>query len=135
MRENKPAEEVQRKKILIIDDHPFFRITIRRKLEEFGHEVYEAEDGFKGLSRAKEVLPDLIVIDYIMPGKDGLETCREMKKCPELKNVPLVMFTSESVKKVVVEAIKIGVRDFIAKTTGIDIIGAKIQRILETLCS
>lgn len=118
-------------KILVIDDHPYFGINIKYNLERFGCIVETAETGDQGIARARELLPDVILVDYIMPAKDGIQTCKEIKAIAALKDIPLVMFTSEAVPSVLNQAIQIGISDFIVKTSGIDIVVEKIEKILK----
>jgi len=123
-------QSLKGKKILVVDDHPFFRITIRKTLEALGCEMYEATDGYTAIDVAQAIEPDLVIVDYIMPGKDGIQTCKDLKAVGSLKQTHLVMFTDQSMKQVVIDAIKAGVKDFITKTAGMDVIVKKIEDIL-----
>lgn len=67
-------------RILIVDDEEAFRSMLRRKLEKENHDVLEASDGQAGIELAREAVPDLIVADLIMPGKEGIEMIIEFKK-------------------------------------------------------
>jgi len=82
----------QKPKILTIDDSPSNLLTLGTVLAE-NFEVYTATSGLQGIDLAKETLPDLILLDVIMPGMDGLETCRQLKAEPELKDIPLIFVT------------------------------------------
>jgi len=77
-------------KILLVDDEPDIRIITRRFLEKEGYEVLEAEDASSGMDLLEREKPDLVLLDVMMPGKDGWEMCREIKATWE---VPVVMFT------------------------------------------
>lgn len=66
--------------ILVIDDDTSIRGTVRRILERAGHEVREAEDGGTGLDEVERTVPDLVIIDLIMPGKEGIETILELRE-------------------------------------------------------
>jgi two-component system alkaline phosphatase synthesis response regulator PhoP len=82
-------------RILIIDDDLDLVETISMILDSSGFETATAYDGHEGLARAREIRPDLIVLDIIMPELDGYGVCRELKGDPELAGVPVVMLTSE----------------------------------------
>ncbi|MCD6413021.1 MAG: response regulator [Elusimicrobia bacterium] len=86
------------KKILLADDEPYIREVIRAMLEEEGkYEIFEAETGAQLIETAKQVVPDLIVADVIMPGLSGYRAVGQMRKDPRLENIP-VIFNSASIK-------------------------------------
>jgi len=121
-----------KKKIVVIDDHPYFGASLKYKLEkEGGFIVYTAPNGEEGIEMVKQFIPDLVVVDYVMPGMDGLHVCRAIKRIPALRKVILVMLTSEAVVSLVKEAVNAGVKDFIAKTTKIEIAIEKIKKALK----
>ena len=77
-------------RILVIDDDSLIRETLRRMLEGAGHEVAEAEDGAAGLKAVSAQRPDLVVTDIYMPGKEGIETIRELRQIvPGLKIIAM----------------------------------------------
>jgi len=124
-------EEKQIKgKILVIDDHPFFPSTLKYKFEKHGYEVFSAKDGANGIIIAKKVIPDVIFIDYIMPGMDGIETCKKLKQQKELEKTYLLLYTSEAYPKIVAEAVKAGAVDFVTKTTPFETILKKVENLL-----
>jgi two-component system, chemotaxis family, chemotaxis protein CheY len=75
-------------RILVIDDDPSLRRSMRKVLERSGHEVIEAEDGDKGMRLVREVPPDLVVTDLLMPEKEGIETIQELRA--EFPEIPIV---------------------------------------------
>lgn len=85
-------------KILLIDDDPDFVETTRLVLESKPYEVITASDGSEGIAKAKKDKPDLIILDIIMPVKDGFVAAEELKKDPELQKIPVIMLTSFSEK-------------------------------------
>jgi len=117
--------------ILIIDDHPFFAANLKYKLAQFGYKVISAENGLQGIIKAKNHHPDIILIDYIMPGIDGIETCRKIKEDEDLKDSDLILYTSESYANIVAQAIKAGAKDFITKTTPFEKIVKKLDALME----
>jgi two-component system, OmpR family, alkaline phosphatase synthesis response regulator PhoP len=86
------------KRILIVDDENFIRLLLRRTLEDFefeGVEIHVAEDGLTGLEAARSLRPDLLFLDLMMPGMDGLDVCTQIKADPELANVHVVILTAK----------------------------------------
>lgn len=85
-------------KILLVDDDPDFVTATRVVLESKPYEVIVAYDGDEGLKKAKEDRPDLIILDVIMPMKDGFMVCQQLKKDPQLSSIPVLMLTAFSEK-------------------------------------
>ena len=85
-------------RILLIDDDPDFVEATRMILESKPYEVIVSYNGDDGLQKAREENPDLIILDVIMPVKDGFTTAEQLKKDTELKNIPVIMLTSYAEK-------------------------------------
>jgi len=85
-------------KILLVDDDKDFVEATRLVLESKPYEVVVAYDGDEGLAKARKEKPDLIILDIIMPVKDGFRAAEQLKKDPELKKIPVIMLTSFSEK-------------------------------------
>ncbi|WP_052573352.1 response regulator [Haloferula sp. BvORR071] len=82
-------------RILIVDDEPDFTALLKANLEEVGNfEVMEVNDSAKALKAAKEFMPELCVIDVVMPGLDGGDVVAQLRADPDLKNVPVLMLTA-----------------------------------------
>ena len=77
--------------VLVIDDEQDIRVLIKYNLEKEGFIVTVAENGSEGISLAKQNIPDLILLDVMMPGMDGIETCERLKEIPEL-NATMICF-------------------------------------------
>jgi DNA-binding response OmpR family regulator len=101
--------------ILIIDDDPVISQIAERILEKRGYAVRMAGDARKGLALALSYPPDLIVLDYMMPQKDGLSLLADIRALPELHEVPVIMMTGVGEQDVVAKAIQLGVTDFMVK--------------------
>jgi CheY-like chemotaxis protein len=80
--------------ILVIDDDPDFVRATRKVLESVPYRVVSADNGTEGLARARQHKPDLVLLDVIMPFKDGFSTCEALKADPHLGDVPVIMLTS-----------------------------------------
>jgi len=81
-------------RILLVDDDPDFVAATKLVLESKPYDVIVAYDGDEGLEKAREERPDLIILDIIMPIKDGFAVCQQLKKDPQLSSIPVLMLTS-----------------------------------------
>ncbi len=82
------------KKILIVDDDPDLVEAVSSILESKGYDVVAAYGGVEGLEKAKTERPDLIVLDVMMPDKDGYQVCKELKADPECRSIPILLLTA-----------------------------------------
>ena len=80
-------------KVLLVDDEPDLKFTTRKILERGGYEVSECSNGKECLSCLKEMKPDIILLDIMMPGLSGWEIGREIKEDPKTRQIPLIIFT------------------------------------------
>lgn len=83
-------------KILVVDDEPDMVEMIKAALESAHHQVVAAYNGQEGIDKAKKEKPDAIILDIMMPVKDGFVACKEMKEDPLLKNIPILVLTAVS---------------------------------------
>jgi len=104
-----------KQKILIVDDEPDILELIEYNLKKEGYQVYTARNGQEAVSEAKKVLPDLIVLDIMMPKMDGIEACRFMRTMPEFKNTFMVFLTARSEEYSEIAGFNVGADDYIAK--------------------
>lgn len=81
---------------MVVDDEPNIRFIVRKMLEKEGHEVVEAGDGKAALEMGRKEKPDLVLLDVMMPGLDGWETCRQLKGSEETKDITVAMLTVKS---------------------------------------
>lgn len=79
--------------LMVVDDDPGIRFIVQKILSEEGYDVIEAESGAQCLEKLKVERPDLILLDIMMPGIDGWETCRKIKDDDDLKSIPVVILT------------------------------------------
>jgi len=103
------------KKVLVIDDDLELQELLKFSFQHFGYDVYQAYDGKEGFKKVKEVLPDVIVLDIIMPEMNGFEVIEELKKDPEICLIPVIMLTSLSHTRDKVTGVKLGADEYIVK--------------------
>ena len=102
-------------RILIVDDSPSQLMGIRRIVEKLGHEALTAEDGAAGVEVAKRELPDLILMDVVMPNLNGFQATRAISKEPTTAHIPVVLVTSKNQKADRVWAQMLGVKGYVTK--------------------
>jgi DNA-binding response OmpR family regulator len=103
------------KKILIIDDLPENVFLLQDRLENEGFEVLTAYDGQSGIDKAFSGLPDLILLDVMMPGMSGIEVCRILVNNPATMNIPIILVTAKSGAEDTKEGLEAGAFDYIKK--------------------
>ncbi len=99
--------------VLVIDDEPDMRAFISGELNEY--EILTAEDGAEGWEKAKQCLPDLIILDLEMPRKDGLEVTSLLRSHPSTERIPIILVTAKAEEVNKLEALNLGVNDFLSK--------------------
>lgn len=102
-------------KVLVVDDDEPILDLLEYNLKTNGYEVRTALDGIKGVKIAKDFLPDLIILDIMMPVQDGVETCRQLREIPQLSNTFIVFLTARSEEYSEVAGFEVGADDYITK--------------------
>lgn len=102
-------------KILVVDDEPDILEILQYNLEKEGYIVRVASNGKKGVEEAKDFLPDLILLDIMMPEQDGVETCRQIREIPELQNIYVIFLTARAEEYSEIAAFEVGADDYIIK--------------------
>lgn len=102
-------------KILVVDDEADILELLKYNLTKEGYDVKTALDGVKGMDVARSFLPDLIILDIMMPKQDGVETCRQIRDTPELSNAFVIFLTARSEEYSEVAAFEMGADDYISK--------------------
>jgi two-component system, OmpR family, response regulator len=115
--------------ILIVDDEEDFRITLVKRLQKRHLQVFGAESGQKALNMMEAMVFDVVVLDIKMPGMDGIETIREMKKKNPLTEV--ILLTGHASMESGIEGMKLGAFDYIMKPVNIDELLEKIRQAYE----
>jgi len=117
-------------RILIVDDNPANVDILAARLESQGYEIVKAEDGEQALEAAKRDLPDLILLDVMMPRIDGFEVCRRIKADPALPFMPIILVTAKSDPKDVVAGLDSGGDEYLAKPVDHTALVARVRSIL-----
>lgn len=104
------------KKILIVEDEEIILELLQRKLRQEGYEISIARDGKEGLEVMKEVKPDLILLDIIMPKMGGFEVMEAMQEDPELKQIPIIVISNSGQPVELDRAQRLGAKDWLIKT-------------------
>ena len=102
-------------KILVVDDSPTEVHVIQTMLEKNGHEVVVATSGEDGVVVAKEVIPDLVLMDVVMPGMNGFQATRQLSKQSETASIPVIIVTTKDQETDKVWAMRQGAKDYIVK--------------------
>ncbi|EIM75435.1 winged helix family two component transcriptional regulator [Nitritalea halalkaliphila LW7] len=102
-------------RILVVDDEPDIIEILTYNLEKEGYDVASAEDGVKAVKTAARFKPDVILLDIMMPLQDGVETCRQLRENPDLKNTFIIFLTARAEEYSEVAAFDVGADDYITK--------------------
>jgi len=116
------------KKVLIVEDDPGILVNLKDEFESFGCTVFSAEDGVKGLTLAREKKPDLIILDLMLPGKDGYEVCRELRS--EGSKTPIIMLTARTQEIDKVLGLELGADDYVTKPFSLSELIARVRAAL-----
>ena len=118
--------------ILVIDDEKDLIELVRYNLENDGFQVVSAADGYKGLRLAKETRPDLVLLDLMLPGINGLEVCRSLKENGETSGIPVIMLTAKGTETDIVAGLEMGADDYITKPFSPKVLVARVKAVLRT---
>ena len=129
-RKNTRHEPEGAKSILIVDDSKTARMTLKRMLDSGGYTIYEAEDGVSAISMAQQKLPDLILMDVVMPGINGFVATRRIRKMEDTKNIPIVIMSGNEQATEEFWVIRIGANDFMAKPFNRSEVYRRVERLL-----
>jgi two-component system phosphate regulon response regulator PhoB len=119
-----------KEKILIVDDEEDVLELIRYNLDKNGYRIETATTGEEALTKARAKLPDLIILDLMLPGIDGLEVCKKLKSEPKTQNIPIIMLTAKGEETDIVTGLEVGADDYITKPFSPKVLVARVRRIL-----
>lgn len=122
---------MNQKKILLIDDEQDILEILSYNLEKAGYDVYTAQNGNEGIEKSKEIVPDMILLDVMMPEKDGIETCQDLRRIPELQKTLIVFLSARSEEFSQLAGFQAGANDYIVKIIKPKILISKVNALLE----
>jgi len=118
-------------KILVVDDEEHIRRILKFQLERKGYDVICAENGKKGLQIARSKMPDLIILDLMMPLMDGFEVCAELKEEFRTSQIPIIMLTAKSEMTDKIQGLKNGANDYLIKPYSNDELLLRVNNVLD----
>ncbi len=116
--------------LLVADDDPEVRRIVGAAARKQGLRVIEAEDGERALRLIREEKPDVVVLDIIMPKRDGRDVCRLVRADPAFKDVAIILFTAKDNQSDRVSGLQVGADDYITKPFRIDMLMRRIEHLL-----
>ena len=119
-----------KEKILVVDDEEDILELVRFNLAKEGYAVTCAETGEKALAAAGEIRPDLIVLDLMLPGMDGLDVARHLKSEPATRSIPIIMLTAKGEEADIVTGLELGADDYITKPFSPRILQARVKAVI-----
>lgn len=119
------------KKILVCDDEPYILMALTDAVEMEGYECVTAINGKEALEQARAEHPDLILLDIMMPYKDGYEVCKELKADPETRDIPVIMLTAKSQQVDIEQGKEVGADDYITKPFRPSTLRKKFNEVLD----
>lgn len=114
-------------KILVVDDEAIARITIEALLSAEKYTIYFAENGEEGVAIAANIMPDIVLLDVMMPGMNGFETCKKIRSMPKLAEVPILLVTALDDRDSRISGLQAGADDFITKPYDVFELQVRIQ--------
>ena len=119
------------KVILLVDDEPSVRILVKKILESEGYAVDVAETGDEGLGKLRDIKPDLMILDMMMPGRSGLEVCKRLRAVPEWADIKVIFLTvMRGTKKVKKQLEDLKVSDYIEKPFNVSELVDRVNKVL-----
>lgn len=103
------------KKVLIIEDDKLLREMMFRKLEKEGFEVFSVMDGSEAVIKIKDIKPDIVLLDLILPGSNGFEILKEINNDDEIKEIPVIILSNLGQKSEVDKGMELGAVDYLVK--------------------
>lgn len=117
-------------RVLVVDDDETFRLIVRETLQRKGCTVQEAADGAQALECCRHFRPELILLDVMMPGVDGVSLCREIRESEELRDTPILVVTALNDPKVLRDAERFGANACLTKPVDATVLWEKVEGLL-----
>ena len=116
--------------VLVVEDEASLATMLRYNLEKQGFQVEEAVDGQEALNRIAEQAPDIVLLDWMLPVMSGIEVCRQIRRRPATKNLPVIMVTARTEDQDAVRGLNTGADDYITKPFSMDALLARMRALL-----
>jgi two-component system, OmpR family, alkaline phosphatase synthesis response regulator PhoP len=121
---------MQKTKILLIEDEEDIASLIKLQAELAGFKVHVEADGLNGFMAVERERPDLIILDIMLPGLNGLDVCRKIRNNPDYNNIPIIIISAKSEELDVVLGLELGADDYVAKPFSLKVLFSRIKAVL-----
>lgn len=125
--------DTKAKKILVADDEPDILEIIGYNLKREGYDIYTAKDGNEALDKAKQILPDLIILDIMMPYKTGIEVCQILRSNPLFKNTLIIFLTALNDENSQIKGLESGADDYVSKPISPKVLNSRVNALFRRL--
>ena len=119
-----------KKTILIVEDEEDLRDIVVYNLERDGYKTVAVESGEEGLERAIELRPDLVILDLMLPGMNGMDVCRQLKNSDDTKAIPIIMASAKGEEADIVSGLELGADDYVTKPFSPRILLARVRSVI-----
>ena len=116
--------------VLIIEDEPDIRTLIKFNLDKIGYKIFLEKNGEDGLKTARKTLPDLILLDLMLPGINGLDVCRVLHTDSATSGIPIIILTALSQEEDIVKGLENGADDYITKPFSLRVLEARVKAVI-----
>ena len=116
--------------VMVVEDDAAIATMLRYNLEKHGYRVEEAVDGQEAITRIAETQPDLVLLDWMLPVMSGIEVCRQIRRRPETRDLPVIMVTARAEDQDSVRGLNTGADDYITKPFSIEALLARVRALL-----
>ncbi len=125
-----PQRNMAKNKILIVEDEVALTEVLTYNLQREGYEVAVAKEGREGLRKGQMLLPDLVILDLMLPGLGGLDICRELRASPRTANIPILMLTAKAEETDQIVGFAVGADDYVTKPFSVKVLLQRIKVLL-----
>jgi two-component system phosphate regulon response regulator PhoB len=122
-------------KILVVDDEDDIRELVELYMTREGYDVRPCDTGEQAMDLARSQVPDLIILDLMLPGINGLDVCRQLKHDPKTQSIPIIMLTAKGEETDIVTGLELGADDYVTKPFSGKVLVARSRRLLRRLSS
>lgn len=124
------SKVTQKKSLLLIEDEEDIAALIKLQADISGYRLHVETDGINGFRAIEREKPDLVILDIMLPGQNGLDICRKMKHSPDLKNIPVIIISAKNEELDVVLGLELGADDYVAKPFSPKVLFSRIKAVL-----